>query len=65
LYTSCGMPLYAAPELVVTDSLYTARKADIWSCGVLLVSLKVVSKHSVLETDIITVCNACRSSALG
>ena len=40
--TSCGSPCYAAPELVVTDSLYTGRKVDVWSCGVILVScLKV------------------------
>lgn len=36
--TSCGSPCYAAPELVVTDSLYTGRKVDVWSCGVILVS---------------------------
>ena len=35
--TSCGSPCYAAPELVVTDSLYTGRKVDVWSCGVILV----------------------------
>lgn len=38
--TSCGSPCYAAPELVVTDSLYTGRKVDVWSCGVILVSQK-------------------------
>ncbi len=37
--TSCGSPCYAAPELVVTDSLYTGRKVDVWSCGVILVRL--------------------------
>ena len=37
--TSCGSPCYAAPELVVTDSLYTGRKVDVWSCGVILVSV--------------------------
>ena len=36
--TSCGSPCYAAPELVVTDSLYTGRKVDVWSCGVILVT---------------------------
>ena len=40
MQTSCGSPCYAAPELVVSDSLYTGRKVDVWSCGVILVSLK-------------------------
>lgn len=39
MQTSCGSPCYAAPELVVTDSLYTGRKVDVWSCGVILVSI--------------------------
>lgn len=38
MQTSCGSPCYAAPELVVSDSLYTGRKVDVWSCGVILVS---------------------------
>ena len=38
MQTSCGSPCYAAPELVVQDSLYTGRKVDVWSCGVILVS---------------------------
>jgi protein-serine/threonine kinase len=37
MQTSCGSPCYAAPELVVTESLYTGRKVDVWSCGVILV----------------------------
>lgn len=37
MQTSCGSPCYAAPELVVSDSLYTGRKVDVWSCGVILV----------------------------
>ena len=37
--TSCGSPCYAAPELVVSDGLYTGRKVDVWSCGVILVRL--------------------------
>lgn len=37
--TSCGSPCYAAPELVVSDGLYTGRKVDVWSCGVILVSV--------------------------
>ena len=47
--TSCGSPCYAAPELVVTDSLYTGRKVDVWSCGVILVrpfSSDEVNVHS-------------------
>jgi protein-serine/threonine kinase len=40
MQTSCGSPCYAAPELVVSDSLYTGRKVDVWSCGVILVGLK-------------------------
>lgn len=39
MQTSCGSPCYAAPELVVSDSLYTGRKVDVWSCGVILVCL--------------------------
>lgn len=41
MQTSCGSPCYAAPELVVTDSLYTGRKVDVWSCGVILVCLMI------------------------
>jgi len=37
MQTSCGSPCYAAPELVVSESLYTGRKVDVWSCGVILV----------------------------
>jgi len=43
MQTSCGSPCYAAPELVVSDSLYTGRKVDVWSCGVILVSLDILS----------------------
>ncbi|SLM36142.1 serine threonine protein kinase [Lasallia pustulata] len=39
MQTSCGSPCYAAPELVVTDSLYTGRKVDVWSCGVILYAM--------------------------
>jgi protein-serine/threonine kinase len=42
MQTSCGSPCYAAPELVVSDSLYTGRKVDVWSCGVILVSLHLI-----------------------
>lgn len=37
--TSCGSPCYAAPELVVSTRPYEARKADIWSCGVILFAM--------------------------
>ncbi|BFZ65242.1 hypothetical protein YB2330_006405 [Saitoella coloradoensis] len=37
--TSCGSPCYAAPELVVSDGLYTGRKVDVWSCGVILYAM--------------------------
>jgi protein-serine/threonine kinase len=37
MQTSCGSPCYAAPELVVSDLLYTGRKTDVWSLGVILV----------------------------
>jgi protein-serine/threonine kinase len=45
MQTSCGSPCYAAPELVVSDSLYTGRKVDVWSCGVILVRILL---HSTL-----------------
>jgi protein-serine/threonine kinase len=39
MQTSCGSPCYAAPELVVSDSLYTGCKVDVWSCGVILYAM--------------------------
>lgn len=37
--TSCGLPCYAAPELVLTRSPYSGRKVDIWSMGVILYAM--------------------------
>ena len=51
MQTSCGSPCYAAPELVVSDSLYTGRKVDVWSCGVILVRFELVSLRIVLIDD--------------
>ena len=52
--TSCGSPCYAAPELVVTDSLYTGRKVDVWSCGVILVRIglhhRLITANSIHST---------------
>ena len=63
MQTSCGSPCYAAPELVVSDSLYTGRKVDVWSCGVILVSTSpsVPKMHQILILR--KVCNASRLSA--
>lgn len=56
MQTSCGSPCYAAPELVVSDSLYTGRKVDVWSCGVILV--RFFSNSVILFTDSPVVRNA-------
>ncbi len=37
--TSCGLPCYAAPELVLTQLPYEGRKVDIWSLGVILYAM--------------------------
>lgn len=37
--TSCGLPCYAAPELVLTRTPYAGRKVDIWSMGVILYAM--------------------------
>lgn len=51
MQTSCGSPCYAAPELVVSDSLYTGRKVDVWSCGVILVSLAIFCLQATSNFD--------------
>ena len=61
MQTSCGSPCYAAPELVVTDSLYTGRKVDVWSCGVILVSTRHQACKNENESNILAIVRyACR-----
>jgi protein-serine/threonine kinase len=51
MQTSCGSPCYAAPELVVSDGLYTGRKVDVWSCGVILVSENCLENMCLVLTS--------------
>ncbi|CCH59989.1 hypothetical protein TBLA_0C01750 [Henningerozyma blattae CBS 6284] len=39
MLTPCGSPCYAAPELVISKHPYEARKADLWSCGIILYAM--------------------------
>ena len=61
--TSCGSPCYAAPELVVTDSLYTGRKVDVWSCGVILVMADLCETND-FHANLSTVRYASRLSSI-
>lgn len=65
--TSCGSPCYAAPELVVSDGLYTGRKVDVWSCGVILVTLRfslIFFSRFLFSPLIVAVCNVGRLSPI-
>jgi len=64
MQTSCGSPCYAAPELVVSDSLYTGRKVDVWSCGVILVSHSDLPRLTRSDPNLLSVCHACWLSSI-
>lgn len=65
MQTSCGSPCYAAPELVVSETLYTARKVDVWSCGVILVRPSDMHVVSIFyHAHHVSVCHASRLSTL-
>lgn len=37
--TRLGTPVYMAPEVIFINSKYDAKKADVWSCGIILYAM--------------------------